>query len=150
MQLERDKINYLTCGVFNSNSWGTPMAYRIYLDKIECDSSGNYFSKRFTKEGYQFYGEKEIKTSNDDLTKIVEIFNKIPKNCFTLPLPFPNTPGNKDENTIYIQIVLIDGTSAEFKIDEYDDRDLRIDNDILIFKNEIKNTIKLIETKSNE
>ena len=137
MQLERDKIHYLTCGVFNSNSWGIPMTYRIYLDKIECDSTGNYFSKRFTKEGYQFYGEKEIKTSNDDLTEIVEIFNKIPKNCFTMPLPFPNTPGNKDENTIYIQIVLIDGTSAEFKIDEYDNRELRIDNDILIFKDEI-------------
>lgn len=150
MQLEREKIHYLTCGVFNSNSWGIPKAYRIYSDKIECDSSINYFSKRFTKEGYQFFGEKEIKTSNDDFTEIVEIFNKIPKNCFTLSLPMPNATGNKDENTIYIQVVLINGTSIEFKIDEYDDRDLQIENEILTFKDEIKNTIKLIEAKSNE
>ena len=150
MQLKRDKIHYLTCGIFNGNSWGIPKAYRIYSDKIECDSSGNYFSKRFTKDGYQFFGEKEIKTSIDDLTVIGEILNKIPENCFTSSLPLPNTPGNKDENTIYIQIVLIDGTYTEFKIDEYDDRDLQIENDILIFKDEIKNTIKLIETTSNE
>lgn len=149
MKISRNNINYLTCGIFNSNSWGIPKAYRIYPDKIECDSSRSYFSKRFTIEGYQFKGEP-FTSSKEDLIIITEIFNKVPDKCFTLDLPLPNTPGNKDENTIYIEIALVDATSTEFKIDEYDERDLQIDNDVLVFKDAIKETIKLIETKSNE
>lgn len=149
MNISSDQVKYLTCGVFNSNSWSIPKAYRIYSDKIECDSSGNYFSERFSKNGYRFHGEQQT-LKETDIVLIGDIFNKIPEQCFTLTLPLPNAPGNKDENAIYVELSLIDGKTTEFKIDEYDQRDLQVDSTILIFKDQIKETIKLIEEKSNE
>lgn len=142
-----DKVNHLTCGIFNSNSWDRPKAYRIYSDKIESDSSGNYFSQRFSENGYQFNGKIE-NISEDDITQIGNILNKIPSKCFQQTLPSPNTPGNKDENVIFMQVELMDGNSIQFKIDEYDERDSNLDSEIISFKEFIKETIKLIKEKS--
>ena len=147
-KISNDKIQYLTCGIFHSNSWNRPKAYRIYSDKIESDNSGNYWSQRFSQNGYQFIGERE-NVKIEQLSVICEIFNKVPLKCFELKLPHPNTPGNKDEYQIYIQIELKDGKSIEFKIDEYDVRDFNIDSGILTFKEQIKETIKLIEKADN-
>ena len=147
-KISNDKIKYLTCGIFNSNSWNRPKAYRIYSDKIESDNSGNYWSQRFSQSGYQFSGERE-NVNNEQLNGICEIFNKVPLKCFELKLPQPNTPGNKDEYEIYIQVQLKDGKSIEFKIDEYDVRDSNVDSEILTFKEQIKETIMLIEKADN-
>ena len=147
-KIPRNNIQHLTCGIFNSNSWDRPKAYRVYSDKIESDESGNYWLQRFSKNGYQFKGETEH-LSLDDIKQIGEILNEIPSKCFDLKLPSPNTPGNKDEYEIYIQIELNDGSSTQFKIDEYDQRDLKVDSDILYFKDRIKKTIKLIKEKTD-
>lgn len=149
MNIPSSQVKFITCGIFNSNSWSTPKTYRIYSDRIECDPSGNYFSERFSKNGYQFRG-KQQKIEQADIILINTIFGKIPKHCFMLNLPLPNTPGNKDEHTIYVELSLIDGKTIKFKIDEYNQQDLNVDNTILIFKDEIKETIKLIEEKLNE
>jgi hypothetical protein len=148
MKISCSEIKYLTFGIFNSNSWSRPKAYRIYSDKIECDSSGNYFSERFSENGYQFQGELK-KVESGELNEIFKIFNQVPSKCFELKLPSPNTPGNKDEYEIYIQIALKNGNSTEFKIDEYDVRDTNVDSDILTFKDRIKDTINLIEKADN-
>lgn len=142
-----DKIVHLTCGIFNSNSWNKPKAYRIYIDRIEEDNSGNYWSQRFSKNGYQFKGEI---INTDELDKVLKLFSDVPVKCFELELPRPNTPGNKDEYVIYIQIALTDGRKTEFKIDEYDSRDLNIAPEILIFKDKVKRTIQIIEKVDNK
>ncbi|MEM5541056.1 hypothetical protein [Olleya sp. AS48] len=147
-KIAKDKIRYLTCGIFNSNSWNRPKAYRIYIDKIESDNSGNYWSQRFSKSGYQFNGKRE-NVNTEQINGICKIFNEVPLKCFELKLPHPNTPGNKDEYEIYIQVQLKNGKSIEFKIDEYDVRDSNINSEILTFKEQIKETIKLIEKADN-
>lgn len=42
----------------------------------------------------------------------------------------------------------MDESSIQFKIDEYDERDSKVDSNIIEFKESIKKTIKLIKEKS--
>lgn len=138
------KIDSITCGIFNSNSWGESSCYRIFSNHIQLDSSRNYWSQRFSKKGYRFEG-LGMKIAPESFIRARLLLNQVPSACFELPLPSPNSPGNKDEYEIFIQVDLLDGKSVQFKIDEYDSRDLSVDEEILKFKDRVKETVLFLD-----
>ena len=141
----KEKISALCFGIFNSNRWSTCTAYKLTEHFLYADKSETYWSSRFTENGYLFSGDK-VNIDDVKFGKVSSLLSLVPLNIFELNLPKNSAPGNKDEYTIFIQVDIKDGKTLQFKVNEYDSRDLEISKNILAFKDTVKNFIKEIES----
>lgn len=133
-------IQSLSFGLFQSDAYYIPKAYKISKSDFYLEESEAFFSKRFTKESYHVAGKAVSipPTLKNQLTGLME---KIPSKILTYELPKLNEPGNREECTYFIEIELINGTIISFVVNEYEPNHLKLPSDILAFKDQIKSLL---------